>query len=323
MPAQRMLPVTSLRYANARMVPTQHSDNAGPMNPGVLQALLAYLAWGLMPLYFRELRSVAPFEIVLHRTLGALLFVFAVLAVLRRFAWLGPALRSPRRVLAFSVSALLLSGNWLLYVWAVNNGHVIDSSLGYFINPLVYVLLGYFVLHERPRPAQWLAIALAATGVVWLTVQAGTLPWIALLLAGSFGIYGLMRKTAELGAIEGLALETLLLAPAAAVVLAVWTWRGGTALAAADPAIIGWLLLAGPLTAVPLLLFAAGARRISLATLGLLQYVGPTMQFGLGIWLFREPFDRGRLAGFVLIWTACALYSAEGWGQLRRHAVRG
>lgn len=288
------------------------------MNTGIAQAFVAYLAWGLMPLYFQAVSNVAPFEIVLHRTLGALVFVFAVLAVLRRFEWLGPALRSPRRLLSFSVSALLLSGNWLLYVWAVNNGHVIDSSLGYFINPLVYVLLGYFVLNERPRTAQWWAIALAAGGVVWLTVQAGTLPWIALLLAGSFGIYGLMRKTATLGAVEGLALETLLLAPVAAVLLAVWTWQGGTALAAADPSTLGWLLLAGPLTAVPLLLFAAGARRIPLATLGMLQYVGPTVQFGLGLWVFREPFERARLGGFLLIWAACALYTAEGWWRLRQ-----
>jgi chloramphenicol-sensitive protein RarD len=300
----------------------RHGDNVRPMNTGILQAALAYVAWGLMPLYFRAVSNVAPFEIVLHRTLGALVFVFAVLAVLHRFEWLRLTFRSPRRLLTFGVSALLLSGNWLLYVWAVNNGHVIDSSLGYFINPLVYVLLGYFVLHERPRSAQWLAIALAASGVVWLTVQAGTLPWIALLLAGSFGVYGLMRKTAALGAIEGLALETLLLAPVAAVVLAIWTWQGGTALADADPATLGWLLLAGPLTAVPLLLFAAGARRIPLATLGLLQYVGPTLQFGLGILLFREPFDRARFAGFTLIWTACALYSAESWWRLRRAAVQ-
>jgi chloramphenicol-sensitive protein RarD len=292
------------------------------MNTGIPLALMAYVVWGLMPLYFREVSHVAPFEIVLHRTLGALVFVFVVLAALRRFEWLRPTLRAPRQVLAFAVSALLLSGNWLLYVWAVNNGHVIDSSLGYFINPLVYVLLGYFVLHERPRPAQWGAIALAAAGVVWLTVLAGKLPWIALLLAGSFGVYGLMRKTATLGAIEGLALETLLLAPVAAVLLALWTWQGGTALAAAEPSTLGWLLLAGPLTAVPLLFFAAGARRIPLATLGLLQYVGPTLQFGLGIWLFREPFDRARLVGFALIWTACALYSAEGWWQLRRAAAR-
>ena len=290
------------------------------MSSGILPAVLAYLAWGLMPLYFRQLTQVSPFEIVLHRTLGALVFVFAVLVVLRRFDWLAPTLRAPRRLLAFGASALLLSGNWLLYVWAVNNGHVVDSSLGYFINPLVYVLLGYFVLHERPRAAQWAAIALAGAGVVWLTVQAGSLPWIALVLAGSFGLYGLMRKTGSLGSVEGLALETLLLAPFAAAILALWTWRGGTALAAADASTIGWLMLAGPFTAVPLLLFAAGARRLPLATLGLLQYIGPTIQFCLALFVFHEPFDRARFAGFVLIWAACALYSLEAWWRLRAEA---
>ena len=197
---------------------------------------------------------------------------------------------------------------------------MVDSSLGYFINPLVYVLLGYFVLHERPRAAQWAAIALAAAGVVWLTVQAGSLPWIALVLAGSFGLYGLMRKTGSLGSVEGLALETLLLAPFAAAILALWTWRGGTALAAADASTVGWLMLAGPLTAVPLLLFAAGARRLPLATLGLLQYIGPTIQFCLALFVFHEPFDRARFAGFVLIWAACALYSLEAWWRLRAEA---
>jgi chloramphenicol-sensitive protein RarD len=288
------------------------------MTTGIVQAVLAYAAWGLMPLYFRALDQVAPFEVVLHRTLGALVFVFAVLAALRRFEWLVPALRSRRSVAGFGVSALLLSANWLLYVWAVHNGHVVEASLGYFINPLVNVLLGFFVLHERPRPVQWAAIALAACGVAWLTVQAGTLPWIALMLAATFGFYGLMRKTAALGALEGLALETLLLAPFAAVALAVWTWYGGTALAQPQAQTLGWLLLAGPITAVPLLLFAAGARRIPLATLGLLQYLSPTMQFAIGVWWFREPFDSARLAGFVLIWAACLLYSAESGWRLHR-----
>ncbi len=291
------------------------------MNPGIVQAALAYAAWGLFPLYFHQVSSVSSFEIVLHRTVWSLAFVLAVLAALRRFAWLGPVLRQPRQLLTFSASALLLSGNWLVYVWAVNHGHVIDASLGYFINPLVYVLLGYVVLHERPRPGQWAAVALAAAGVLWLTVQAGQLPWIALVLAGSFGLYGLMRKTASLGALEGLALETLLLAPIAVPLLAAWTWQGTSALAHADGATLGWLLFAGPLTAVPLLLFAAGARRIPLATLGLLQYIGPTLQFACGVWFFHETFQHGKLGGFLLIWSALVLYSAEGLLRARQAAT--
>jgi chloramphenicol-sensitive protein RarD len=224
-----------------------------------------------------------------------------------------------RRVMAIcALSALLLAGNWLVYVWAVNNGHVVDTSLGYFITPLVNVLLGYLVLHERPRRLQWAAVAIAASGVLWLTARAGEIPWIALVLAASFGVYGLLRKTAPLGSLEGLALETMLLAPIALPLLAIWTLQGGAALAGADAATLGWLLLAGPVTAVPLLLFAAGARRIPLATLGLLQYIGPTLQFVLGVWLFREPLEISRLIGFMLIWLALAVYSAESVWVSRR-----
>ena len=221
------------------------------------------------------------------------------------------------------LSALLLSGNWLVYVWAVNHGHVIDASLGYFINPLVYVLLGFAFLHERLRPMQWGAVALAGLGVAWLTWQAGQLPWIALLLAGTFGLYGLMRKTAPLGALEGLAAETLLLAPLAVPALLLWTLHGDSALAHADASTLGWLLAAGPVTAVPLLLFAAGARRIPLATLGLLQYIGPTLQMAIGIWVSHEPSPAERLPGFMLLWAALALYSLEGlWVTRRRVAAQ-
>lgn len=290
------------------------------MNAGIVSAALAYACWGLFPLYFRELSSIPPLEIVLHRTVWSLVFLLIVLAAMRRFAWLPLLLRQPRAVLSFAASALLLSSNWVIYVWAVNNGHVIDASLGYFINPLVYVLLGYLVLHERPRRGQWAAVAIAASGVLWLTVQAGQLPWIALVLAATFGLYGLMRKTAALGALEGLALETLLLAPVAVPLLMLWTVRGTAGWVQAEPATVGWLLAAGPFTAVPLLLFAWGARRIPLATLGLLQYIGPTLQFITGVWVFGEPFQANKLYGFGLIWLALVVYSAEGWIVSRRRA---
>lgn len=293
------------------------------MNVGVVQAALAYVAWGLFPLYFHQVAAVSSMEIVLHRTVWSLVFVLLVLAAMRRFGALWPVLRQPRQLMLLLLSALLLSGNWLVYVWAVNHGHVIDASLGYFINPLVYVLLGFAFLHERLRPMQWGAVALAGLGVAWLTWQAGQLPWIALLLAGTFGLYGLMRKTAPLGALEGLAAETLLLAPLAVPALLLWTLHGDSALAHADASTLGWLLAAGPVTAVPLLLFAAGARRIPLATLGLLQYIGPTLQMAIGIWVFREPFQAERLAGFLLIWAALALYSLEGlWVTRRRVAAQ-
>ncbi|MBC7993598.1 MAG: EamA family transporter RarD [Rhizobacter sp.] len=283
------------------------------MSTGAIYAALAFAAWGIFPLYFRQIAHVPSGEILIHRIVWSLVFVLIVLSLRRQWGWLKPVLRQPKVLAAFTASALLLSVNWLTYIWAVNNGHVIDASLGYFINPLVNVLLGYTVLHERLRRMQWLALGLAAGGVLWLTIQAGHLPWIALALASSFGAYGLLRKVATLGALEGLTLETLLLAPIAALVLGVWMFNGSSTFPAPDAPTNAWLIAAGPITAIPLLLFAAGARRISLTTLGLLQYIGPTIQLALGLWLFHEPFSAARLLGFGLIWLALAVYSAEGW----------
>lgn len=285
---------------------------------GPLAAATAYVLWGLFPLYIKQLPQVPALEIVLHRSGWALVFVLALLAALRRFAWLPGVLRQPRTLGLFTLSALLLTANWLLYVWAINAGRVLDASLGYFINPLVNVLLGCAVLHERPRPLQWVAVALAGAGVVWLALGAGHLPWVSLLLALSFAFYGLLRKTATLGALEGLALETLLLAPLSFGAM-VWLAARGQAHFGHDGLATDlWLLAGGPFTAVPLLLFAFGARRVTLATLGLLQYLGPSIQFVLGVYLYREPFDGDRGLGFALIWAALALYSAESWRTLRR-----
>jgi chloramphenicol-sensitive protein RarD len=220
---------------------------------------------------------------------------------------------------AFALSAALLTCNWLTYVWAVQNHHVLDASLGYFILPLVNVAIGFFVLHERPRPWQWVAVAVAASGVLWLAIQAGHPPWIALVLALTFGAYGLLRKIGALGALEGLTLETLLLFPFAASVLVYLTLQGDSSLVAGHIDKLGWLMLGGPLTAMPLLLFAAGARRITLTTMGILQYISPSLQFALGVWIFQEAFEPTRLVGFGLIWAALVIYSVEGW-QARRAA---
>lgn len=278
------------------------------MNSGILFALGAYLSWGLFPLYFRQIATIPALQIVAHRTLWSLVFVAVVLLVTRNLAWLRAVSAATWR--RFALSALLIAINWLTYVWAVGHGHVVDAALGYFINPLVNVALGLAVLQERPRPVQWLAVGLAAFGVLWLTVAAGRLPWVALVLAVSFGFYGLMRKTAALGAIEGLTLETLILAPLAAVGLAFW-WQTG-ALSDQTPVDWAWLVGTGPVTAGSLLLFAAGARRLPLATLGLVQYVSPSLQFLLGVFLFKEPMDAGRLVAFGFIWSALALYSLDG-----------
>lgn len=278
------------------------------MNSGILFALGAYLSWGLFPLYFRQIATIPALQIVAHRTLWSLVFVAVVLVVTRNLAWLRTVSAATWR--RFALSALLIAINWLTYVWAVGHGHVVDAALGYFINPLVNVALGLAVLQERPRPVQWLAVGLAAFGVLWLTVAAGRLPWVALVLAVSFGFYGLMRKTAALGAIEGLTLETLILAPLAAAGLAFW-WQTG-ALSDQTPVDWAWLVGTGPVTAGSLLLFAAGARRLPLATLGLVQYVSPSLQFLLGVFLFKEPMDAGRLVAFGFIWSALALYSLDG-----------
>jgi chloramphenicol-sensitive protein RarD len=292
---------------------------------GIACAVIAFATWGLMPLYLREVASIGALEVTLHRAWMALVCVLTLLAWRGRWQWLGHLRGSPKQVALFVGAALLLSGNWLLYVWAVNSGQVLQTSLGYFINPLLNVLLGVLVLHERLRPAQWAAVALAALGVLWLTVLAGSLPWIALALALSFAAYGLMRKTSQLGPVEGLALETALLLP---LVLPALLWvglqpgNGMQRMASGDTTLLLWLLLAGPLTAMPLVLFAAGARRLPLSILGLLQFVGPTLKFLLAVFVFHEAFDSRKLVGFVLIWAALALVSADtfGWLPQRRPA---
>ena len=288
----------------------------------MLYAALAYVAWGLFPIFFKQLSNVNAVEVVMHRMVWSLVFLMGVLAVLRRWAWLGELTRQPKVLGAFALSALLLSANWSVYVWAVQNAHVVDASLGYFILPLVNVAFGFAFLKERPRPVQWLAVAVAAAGVVWLTVQAGRLPWVALVLAATFGVYGLLRKVATLGALEGLTLETLLLAPFAIGLLAWWAWHGRGALVQGDASTLGWLLLAGPLTAIPLLLFAAGARRIPMATLGILQYISPSLQMLLGVWLYGEAFDPARAVGFYLIWLALVVYSLDSLWNGRRKLLK-
>ncbi|MBW8759021.1 MAG: EamA family transporter RarD [Burkholderiales bacterium] len=287
--------------------------------PGLVQAALAYILWGLFPIYFHALSRVDALQIVLHRSVWCFVFVWGLLVGMRRLQWVAGVARQPRLVGLFTLSALLLTSNWLLYVWAVNHGHVVEASLGYFVTPLVNVLLGTCVLGERPRRLQWIAVATAACGVLWLTLTLGRPPWIALGLAASFGCYGLLRKTAPLGALEGLALETAVLAPVALVALALLSPGGLPGLfAGMDGMTVVWLLCAGPITAIPLLLFAGGARRITLATLGTLQYVSPTIQFLLGVAWFGEPLDPTRLAGFALIWAALAIYSADGFLWMRR-----
>lgn len=293
------------------------------MNPGFLYAAAAYGVWGLFPLYFHALQEIAPVEVVLYRVVWALGFLVLILLVRRQWRWLALLRGQPRVWLSFFGSALFLSINWLTYVWTVHAGQVADAALGYFINPLFTVVLGFFILHERLRRVQWLAVAIAAAGVAWLAWHRGQFPWVPLILAVSFGSYGLLRKTASLGALEGLTLETFLMLPAALVGL--W-WFAGNPVATFPDATLGAKILvagAGPLTAIPLLLFAAGARRISLSALGFMQYATPSIQLLLAVWIFHEPFGSVQALGFALIWLALGLYSVEGlWQSWRLRARR-
>jgi len=289
------------------------------MNTGMLYAAGAFLSWGLFPLYFHAIKNVPASEILAHRMAWSLLFLMLVLAVRRQWKWLPQVLRQPRVVGSFLASAFLLSANWFVYIWAVNNGHVVDASLGYFINPLVNVLLGMLVLKEKLRRGQWIAIGVATTGVAWLTWQAGQVPYIALVLALSFGAYGLLRKTAALAALEGLSFETLILFPLAVAYLGWQVYHGQSVFLNAEADSTRWLLAAaGPTTAIPLLLFAAGARRIPMSVLGMLQYMSPSLQMLLGVWVFHEAFSSTKLVGFLFIWSALLIYMLEGWLTSRK-----
>jgi len=284
------------------------------MNTGMLYAAGAFLSWGLFPLYFHAIKNVPASEILAHRMAWSLIFLMLVLALRRQWKWLPQVLRQPKVVGSFLASAFLLSANWFVYIWAVNNGHVVDASLGYFINPLVNVLLGMLVLKEKLRRGQWIAIGVAATGVAWLTWQAGQVPYIALVLALSFGAYGLLRKTAALAALEGLSFETLILFPLAVAYLGWLVYHGQSVFLNAEEDSTRWLLAAaGPTTAIPLLLFAAGARRIPMSVLGMLQYMSPSLQMLLGVWIFHEAFSSSKLVGFLFIWSALAIYMLESW----------
>ncbi|TDR72498.1 EamA family transporter RarD [Paludibacterium purpuratum] len=294
------------------------SSKSAESGHGVLYAIGAYLCWGLFPLYWKPLHQVAPLQILCHRLVWSAVFVLILLAVRRQWDWLQPFRREPRRLGVFFLSSVMLSSNWLLYIWAVTSGHIVESSLGYFINPLVNVLLGRLVLGERLGRLQKAAVALATAGVLWLTLQLGAVPWVALGLAVTFGLYGLMRKRAPLPSLEGLAMETFLLAPAALLLLVVLEVRGEGSFGHLPTLQNAMLIGAGAVTAVPLLLFANGARRLKLATLGVIQYISPTLQLLLGVLLYQETFDHTRAIGFVLIWAALLVYSLSSLRALLR-----
>lgn len=276
--------------------------------------------WGLFPIYWKQLSDVPAEEILAHRMTWSLLFLIGLLAFRNNWAWILPALRDRSTVLNYFLAASLLAVNWGTYIWAVNSGYIVETSLGYFINPLVNVLLGYLFFGERLRRWQLVAIVLAAFGVVYLTYVYGRLPYIALILAFSFGVYGLLKKKGSLNAVESLSFETALLFPFA---LAFLIYLQIIGVGSFGNVRIGQSLLlasTGIGTAVPLLFFAAGARRIPLTTMGILQYTAPTIQFLIGVYLYNEAFSQAQLIGFMFIWGALGVYSAESLFHYR--AVR-
>ena len=282
------------------------------MPRGLALGIGAYVLWGLSPLFWKLLDDVSAGDVVANRALWA--FVLLVAVQTGRATW--PALRTVvadgRNRLVALCTATLIAGNWLVFLWAVAEDRVLEVALGYFINPLVSVLFGVVLLRERMRPAQWVAVASAGVGVAWFVFEVGSLPWVSLVLAGTFAVYGLLRKTASFGSIDGLTMETALMSVGALLFLGVRAAQGVGSLGAGAPGQTGLLILSGAVTAVPLLLFAESARSVPLSVVGLLQYLAPTIQFFLGVWVFDETFDSNRLVGFLFIWAGLAVFVADG-----------
>jgi chloramphenicol-sensitive protein RarD len=288
---------------------------------GLLYGLAAYGCWGLIPLYFREVGAVAPPEILAHRIVWSVVFIALILTVWRRWPDLISSLRSWRIVRLLLASAALVAVNWLVYIHGVGSKRVMQTSLGYFINPLFSVVLGMVFFRERLRPWQWAALGLATAGLVYLIVMVGELPWIALVLAGTFGLYGLVRKMAPVDGLIGLAIETMLLAPAALIGLAIGAASGMATFGNNDRATDGLLLLSGVITTIPLLCFGQAARRLRLTTMGFLQYLAPSMQFLLAVWVFEEPFSREQQISFACIWLALLIFTVDALRTHRRQVA--
>ena len=288
---------------------------------GALYAFGAFLAWGFNPVYFKAVKDVPVVEIVAHRAVWAVLLLAMVVSVGRQWPAIARALFDRRAMAMLAISTALLSSNWGIYVWAVANNRILETSIGYFINPLVSVLLGVVFLGERLNRVQLVAVALAIAGVANLTWQYGQPPWIALYLAASFGLYGLARKTAPVDALGGLFIETLILLPAALVYL---IWMQATGAGAFGRHGIGFdllLMLSGPVTALPLLWFSAAARRLKLSTVGFFQYIAPSTQFLLAVLVYGEPFTHAHAVTFPLIWAALALLTVDAVRRQRRRVA--
>ena len=285
---------------------------------GLWMAAASFVLWGVMPLYWHLLKSVPSLQIIVHRIVWSTVLVAGWLAIKYGRGWLRETLAQPRAAWMLALSGTLIAFNWGLYIWAVNAGHVVETSLGYFINPLLNVVLGVVVLHERLNRVQWISVAIATAGVLWLSINYGSVPWIALALAASFGAYGLIRKLVGVPPVRGLGVESLyLVLPALALLLWGETHGDGGFIAHGSVESWGWfagalLVFGGVLTALPLIGFADAVRRIPYSLVGLLQYIAPTLQLLCGVLLLGESFDRGRAIGFGFIWIALAIYAGDG-----------
>jgi chloramphenicol-sensitive protein RarD len=274
--------------------------------------------WGLFPLYWTLLEPAGAIEILAHRVFWSLAVMAALVVVLRRRNQFRALVANPRTRNILVLAAVVIAFNWGGYIWGVNNGHVVETSLGYFINPLVTVLMGVFIIGERLRSLQWVAMAIAGAAVVGLTLELGRPPWVALLLAFSFGSYGLAKKKANAGAVESLALETLVIAPVALGYILFLSAQGSSTFASEGTSHTLLLVSTGIVTAIPLICFGAAATRVSMTTLGLLQYLAPTIQFALGVFVFDEAMPKARLLGYILVWVALVLFTFEAVTHRRR-----
>ncbi len=309
---------------STRTAPTAPSDaSAAVARKGALMGAGAYLMWGVFPLYFPLLAPAGPLEVLVHRVVWTALVCALVMTVARSWAGFVAAVRRPRTLALLSAAAVLIATNWMIYIYGVLSEQVVETALGYYINPLVTVLLGVVVLHERLRPLQWVAVGIGLVAVVVLTIDYGRLPWIALSLSASFGTYGLVKNWVGrgVGALHSLSVETAVLAPVALVALVWLEATGRGSFGSEGPAHTALLASAGVVTAVPLLLFAAAARRVPLSTIGLLQYLTPTMQLLIGVLVLHEPMPASRLVGFALVWAALVVLTVDMLARARRQRL--
>lgn len=291
------------------------------MNRGILYAFGAYAWWGFFPLYWKLLKHVPALQLIGHRIVWSFVSLIAVIIILRQWKSFKDSALNFRVLGLYLIAAVLIAINWFLYVWAVNAGHIVETSLGYFINPLISVLIGVVFFRERLKLWQWIPIGLAATGVLYLTISLGSLPWIALILAFSFGFYGMVKKVAPLSSLHGLSLETLILLIPAIVFLVLSEYSGSGAFMHNDLLTDLLIIGAGMITTIPLLLFASATKRIPLSLVGLLQYIAPTVQFLLGVLFFHEPFSISQFIGFCFVWAALIIFGFNSYAGYRASSV--